>query len=191
MSGHRIDAVVYSLAALQPRRADAAGVLLRDNLGRILLVKSPYKSHWDLPGGMVDAGESALQAAFREVTEELGLVLTHLRTLVADCLSAKGSRPYGVRWVFDGGIISSALPLHLQPDEIEAARWVFAADARWMTRSAPMLQARIQIALWSARTQQETLMVDGEHRQSYPTVAGQLLQLGTPAYLSRVGVTTS
>lgn len=186
---HKLDAMLYSFAALQPRRADAAGVLLRDQLGRVLLVKSPYKRHWDLPGGMVESSESAVQAAFREVTEELGLVLTDLRLLVADCLHATPRRPYGVRWVFDGGVINSGLPLILQPDEIEDARWVHGGDARWMTQAAPMLQARIQIAMYCARTQQEVLMVNGEHRHSYPRSGGQRLQLGLleePAYLSRV-----
>lgn len=173
-----------------PERADAAGVLLRDHIDRFLLVKSPYKSHWDLPGGMVDPGESAVQAAFREVTEELGIVLVHLRTLVADCLNATPSRPYGVRWVFDGGIISSCLPFTVQPDEIEATRWVYRSQLAELTATAPMLQRRIRCAINCAMSHAEALMVDGSFRRAYP--AGQLPGLiDEPAYLTRTVVSTT
>jgi 8-oxo-dGTP pyrophosphatase MutT (NUDIX family) len=34
---------------------------------------------WDLPGGIVDEGEDARKAALREVAEETGIKLTHLK----------------------------------------------------------------------------------------------------------------
>lgn len=42
---------------------------------QLLLVQTSYRSGWGLPGGGVQAHESALQAALRELDEELGLVL--------------------------------------------------------------------------------------------------------------------
>lgn len=41
--------------------------------GRILLVKNSYVPYWSLPGGYVHSGETALQAALRELREEVGL----------------------------------------------------------------------------------------------------------------------
>ena len=54
----------------------ALGALVRD--GRVLLgLRSPAKQVrpdvWDLPGGLVDAGESDLAALVRELDEELGV----------------------------------------------------------------------------------------------------------------------
>lgn len=44
--------------------------------GEVLLIrrgKAPYAGYWSLPGGKVEAGESLLQAAHRELLEETGV----------------------------------------------------------------------------------------------------------------------
>ena len=53
-----------------------AGAVVRDRDGRLLLVRrghEPSIGLWSLPGGRVEPGESATQAAAREVLEETGL----------------------------------------------------------------------------------------------------------------------
>jgi 8-oxo-dGTP diphosphatase len=45
-------------------------LLLRDDCDKI-----PYPNMWDVPGGHVEAGESARQCIIREMQEELGLKL--------------------------------------------------------------------------------------------------------------------
>ena len=47
---------------------------VRDEAGRILLVKHTYLAGWWLPGGGVDKGETTQDAAARELREEAGLV---------------------------------------------------------------------------------------------------------------------
>ncbi len=60
------------------RPLPAAAVLILDfsNSEEIVLVRRRYPpeaGHWTMPGGGIEAGESALQAAIREAKEETGL----------------------------------------------------------------------------------------------------------------------
>jgi len=67
------------------------GALIRE--GRVLLVhrrpdKRAYPDTWDLPGGVIETGESELEALARELNEELGVHIatgsaTHLCRLTA------------------------------------------------------------------------------------------------------------
>ncbi|WP_310243158.1 NUDIX hydrolase [Promicromonospora iranensis] len=68
----------------------SAGVLLYDDAGRVVLVEPSYKPTWDIPGGVVDAGESPWHAAARELSEELGIVRRHMRLLVVDHVPGSG-----------------------------------------------------------------------------------------------------
>jgi 8-oxo-dGTP diphosphatase len=62
----------------------AAAVLL-DRRGRVLLVGNDWHGQgnvrWTLPGGVVERGESTLEALVREVKEETGLAITTVRHL--------------------------------------------------------------------------------------------------------------
>lgn len=48
-------------------------VAIREEQGRLLLVRRCDSGAWELPGGRVDVGESAVEAAVRESIEETGL----------------------------------------------------------------------------------------------------------------------
>jgi 8-oxo-dGTP diphosphatase len=58
------------------RPVECAGAVVRDDGGRLLLVRrghDPGRGSWSLPGGRIEPGESAVEAAAREVREETGL----------------------------------------------------------------------------------------------------------------------
>ena len=52
------------------------GALIHDGEGRVLLIKrkfEPNKGRWSLPGGLLEMGETLLEAGKREVREEVGV----------------------------------------------------------------------------------------------------------------------
>jgi len=60
-----------------PRQRQAGRAILRDEAGRVLLIYFvlPNMRFWATPGGGVEAGEALLQAAQRELQEELGITV--------------------------------------------------------------------------------------------------------------------
>jgi 8-oxo-dGTP diphosphatase len=115
-----------------PRVPASAGALLSDGTGRILVVKPTYKAGWTIPGGQMEAdGESPWEACRREVREETGLVLTNGRLVCVDFLRPKPRRPGGVRFLFDGGVVSAELRAEvvLQEGELEEHRWAAPEEA--------------------------------------------------------------
>ena len=91
----------------------SAGALFTNEHNQVLLVEPTYKSHWDVPGGYVEPGESPLAACAREVKEELGIAPPLGPLLAVDWapIEAEGDK---LLFIFDGG--------HLRPDNLAAIR---------------------------------------------------------------------
>jgi 8-oxo-dGTP diphosphatase len=110
--------------------APSAFAAVRDIAGRLLLVRRCDTGDWELPGGHVDPGESASDAAVRETAEESGMTveitgLVGLYTdpghVIADPRTGLVRQPFAVCF--------HACPLSGSPggDQIETS------DARWFT----------------------------------------------------------
>lgn len=48
--------------------------VVRDEQGRVLLMRAPEEARWSLPAGMVEPGEQPADAVLREVAEETGVI---------------------------------------------------------------------------------------------------------------------
>ena len=58
------------------------GLILENEKGEVLLVKRKYppkKGYWDIPGGFVDFEETIEESLEREIKEELGIEISHLK----------------------------------------------------------------------------------------------------------------
>ena len=64
-----------------PMHIVAAGALVKNTQGQVLLIKSPRYEDWEFPGGQVEEGETITNALEREVFEETGIVV-HVKSLV-------------------------------------------------------------------------------------------------------------
>jgi 8-oxo-dGTP diphosphatase len=127
----------------------AAGALIRDGLGRILLVRPTYKAGWDLPGGYVEVGESPAAACTREVLEEIGLVRPAGRLLAVDWAPhpAEGDK---LLFIFDGGELTEATFAALVVDGVEISAAEFHQAGVLQALMPERLSRRLHTALAAA-----------------------------------------
>ena len=132
-----------------PRKRMAAGVLLRDAYDNVVLIEPTYKDTWEIPGGVVESGESPWLAAERELEEELGLVRRNMPVLVVDYVPvAPDGMPEGLLWIFDGGLLSDAERRGLRGTdrrEVKSVRLLSIDEAGELTREALALRLRVAL----------------------------------------------
>ena len=136
--------------------APCAFAAVRDITGRVLLVRRCDTGDWELPGGHVDPGESAAEAAVRETAEESGItvqvtglagIYTDPGHVIADPRAGLVRQPFAVCF--------HARPLSGTPggDQVETS------DARWFSIGdigalpiRPAMRLRIGHALTPGRS---------------------------------------
>lgn len=150
--------------SVTPRKRLIAHTLLLDAAGRVALCETSFKPDWELPGGIVEPGESPLDGCRREVVEELGIDVVLDRVLVLDWL-----KPY-LGWDDALEVIYGAPPL--SAEQVEAVR----ADGReilavhWLdldaalARVAPFAVGRLRAA-WAAAHDGRTRYLEGGTEQ--------------------------
>jgi 8-oxo-dGTP diphosphatase len=132
--------------AQQPGVVVAAGALITDPAGRVLLVKPNYRDFWTVPGGICEHGEPPHVGCAREVAEEIGLELG-----VGALLAIDWSQPYGpearpiMHFLFDGGALDDGEGIVLQHEELDDFRFTDLAEVS--TYLAPYGVRRVAAAL--------------------------------------------
>ncbi|WP_240623787.1 NUDIX hydrolase [Tsuneonella suprasediminis] len=115
-------------------------VFVGDRAGRLLLVRHSYGSGaWSLPGGGMSHDEDPLDAARREMAEELGIDLVNVRLTekLEETVSGAPHTAY---------LVAAQAAGKLRPDgrEVIAAR--FFGSGEWPEPLSPL--ARKRIAVW-------------------------------------------
>jgi 8-oxo-dGTP diphosphatase len=102
----------------------ASIAFIKNERGDLLIVKPNYlgTDDWSLPGGVIEEGESPIEACQRECLEELGI---HVKVGKLLCLEHRiPSHPEGEtnKFIFDCGVLLPEQQIFtLQPDEIDEA----------------------------------------------------------------------
>jgi RimJ/RimL family protein N-acetyltransferase/8-oxo-dGTP pyrophosphatase MutT (NUDIX family) len=135
------------LNSFLPRKRAISQLLVRDAAGRVLICQLTYKRDWDLPGGVVEVGESPQLAAAREVREELALDLPAGDLLLTDWLPPWSGWDDAVCLVFDGGEHDPAITTGIHKQEREIRHAEFATIEQVRERCADFTARRIESAL--------------------------------------------
>jgi len=131
-------------------RAGVSAAVFRG--GEVLLVqrgKGAYAGSWSLPGGAIELGETAIEAARRELSEETGLLALDLTlsdvadVIVRDDAGAVVSH-YTIA-VFAAERVTGTLAAGADAKD---AGW-FDAAARMQLQRTPGLEAAIEKARWA------------------------------------------
>jgi 8-oxo-dGTP diphosphatase len=103
-----------------PKVALSANAVLRDEQGRIALVRNTYRDGWSLPGGVVDENERPAEACVRELAEELGFKVGRLGALLAVQWTERvvDTAVQFLSLTFDAGVCADPGALRAQPEEI-------------------------------------------------------------------------
>jgi 8-oxo-dGTP diphosphatase len=129
-----------------PRKRLIAHVLMRDSRGRVLLCETQFKPDWELPGGIVEAGEPPRVGAVREVREELGIDLDLGRLMITDWMPPYLGWEDALELIYDGGMIEETDlgSLTLQPTEIRRVALVTLEEAASLV--TPISHRRLSVA---------------------------------------------
>ena len=138
------------LNSFLPRKRGIGQMLIRDTTTpepRVLLCELTYKQDWDLPGGVVEVGESPREAVSREVEEELALTIPAGPLLLTDWLPPWGGWDDALCLVFDGGVHDPAIvdSIVKQAREIRSAEFCTLEQVR--ERAADFTARRVAAAL--------------------------------------------
>ena len=138
------------LNSFLPRKRGISQMLIRDDsqpAPRVLLCQLTYKQDWDLPGGVVEVGESPHLAVAREVEEELALSIAPGPLLLTDWMPPWGGWDDALCLVFDGGVHEPSLTdaIVKQAREIRSAEFCTPEQVR--ERAADFTARRVESAL--------------------------------------------
>jgi 8-oxo-dGTP diphosphatase len=116
------------------RPVECAGAVVRDEGGRLLLVRrghDPGRGTWSLPGGRIETGESAAEAAAREVREETGLDV-RVGALLQTVDLPGGYRVHDFAATVTGGELRAG-------DDADDVRWCTPDDVTLLELSAGLI----------------------------------------------------
>jgi 8-oxo-dGTP diphosphatase len=117
------------------------GAIVLDDDGRLLLVRRanpPAQGLWSIPGGRVEAGESAEDAVARELVEETGL---HGRVL-REVGTVEREAPNGGTYVIRDYVLAvDAAEVLTAGDDASDAGWFTADDLTTLGTSPGLVEA--------------------------------------------------
>lgn len=88
MSENQLNAAPHQTAAQDRDLARVLAAVIRSGDRYLLCLRPPHKrhgGHWEFPGGKLESGETLIQAASRELQEELGVEVQSVGETLFSC----------------------------------------------------------------------------------------------------------
>jgi 8-oxo-dGTP diphosphatase len=126
------------------------------------VVDPRYKPDWDLPGGMAEANEPPIDAARRELKEELGFDLRPGSLLCIDWVSPHGPWDDSLSFIFNGGVLSRLEIGGLRLVDHELRDFEFCDADQVAKRLRPYVWRRVSAALDALATGRTAYLHDGD-----------------------------
>lgn len=142
-----------------PKRRAGSGALFTDEAGRILVVEPRYKATWEIPGGIVEAGEDPRATCKRECLEELGLDIDPGRLLVLEHKTENPPQGDSIMFVYDGGTLADDAVIQLDEEELRSHRFVISEELDDFM--SPRLAHRVRSAVHARREGSTVEIVNG------------------------------
>lgn len=150
-----------------PKKITAAAALFIDNKNRVFVVKPTYKSHWEIPGGVVEKNESPKQAATREVKEELGIDVPNLEFLCVDYAVPSEPKDESLQFVFFGGQLDQKTlsKIKLNKEELSEYKFVSVREAKKLLTNHEVHTSfpnRLEQSLLALKRKESVYLEDGK-----------------------------
>ncbi len=148
------------------RKRVISHLLLTDAEHRVCVLETTFKPDFELPGGILEPGESPRAGLVREIREELSHTMSVGRLLVVDWLAPYLGWEDAVELIFDG----CEMPARVRaaccvPICVRSGRFTGWSRTRPSTPWPPIAKGRLRAAL-AARDEGRTLYLEGGERIS-------------------------
>jgi 8-oxo-dGTP diphosphatase len=144
-----------------PKKPLNCRAILVNQKNEILIVKSPHKAYWTIPGGVIEPGESPREACLREIHEETGLTINRVSLICIDYKKKATEDGDILVMVFNGGLVSPAMQTEIIVDgqEISEARFINSEEAKSYFSSG--MASRIAACMEAITTGQVVYLENG------------------------------